>query len=111
MRRRNKETTRPMSIQAIRTEENLVTESVKRRTQSFSGGGCRPTRAWIFDKLNELFEYVYVPLTQPNYHEFHLDWSVPNEHGLSRAIFIASREKMDNNLLSPTLVNCQIRHE
>ena len=92
-------------------EENFVKEDTKRSTQSYSGKGCRPTRDWIFGKLEELFEYVYVPLTQPNYGEFQLDWTQPNEQNISRAIFIGSREKMNNDLLCPSLIDVQRRHE
>jgi hypothetical protein len=94
-------------------EINITKEDKDNLTQSYSGKGCRPTRVWLFEKLRELFEYVYVPKTQPNHEEFPLDWTNPAKHGnrLSRAVFIASRESIDNPILSPTLLDRQIRHE
>jgi hypothetical protein len=94
-------------------EINIVKEDETSLTQSYSGKGCRPTRIWLFDKLKELFEFVYVPKTQPNHEEFPLDWTNPQKHGnrLSRAVFIASRERIDNPILSSSLLDHQIRHE
>jgi hypothetical protein len=90
----------------------LVTESQSDLTQAYSGTGCRQTRPWLFEKLKGLFEYVYLPKTQPNHEEFPLDWTAPEKHrvSLSRAIFIASREKIDNEILTPSLIYHQTRH-
>ena len=97
----------------VKKEINIVTEDIKNPTQAFAGKGCRPTRIWLFDKLKELFEYVYVPVTQPNHEEFPIDWTAPEKHhhNLSRAIFIASRRKIDNSILVPSLIDLQVRHE
>ena len=94
-------------------EINLVKEDENSLTQSYSGKGCRPTRIWLFEKLRELYGFVYVPRTQPNHEEFPLDWTNPEKHGnrLSRAVFIASRERIDNPILSSSLLDHQIRHE
>ena len=91
---------------------NTVKENKKNPTQAYSGTGCRPTRFWVMEQLKRLFEYVYIPQTQPNHEEFPLDWLHPEKHGAphSRAIFIASREKIDNDLLSPSLMDYQARH-
>jgi Methyltransferase domain len=91
---------------------NLIAENQVSPTQAFSGTGCRPTRTWIFDKLKENFEYVYVPLTQPNHEEFPLDWNAPNNHStsLSRAVFVASRKELNNSILVRELIMEQIRH-
>jgi hypothetical protein len=91
---------------------NTLLEDQESPTQSFSGTGCRPTRIWIYEKLRELFEYVYIPKTQPNHEEFPLDWSHPELHQslLSRSIFIASREMIINDLLATSLIDHQIRH-
>ncbi len=91
---------------------NIVGEDIANRTQAFSGRGCRPTRPWLFDKLKSLFAHVYVPKTQPNHDEFPLDWSAPEKHQneLSRAVFIASRAPIDNDMLVPSLVQQQVRH-
>jgi len=70
-----------------------------------SGRGCRPTRPWLFDTLHRLFAHVYVPRTQPAHPEFPLDWTAPNEHKAphQRAVFIAARAPIDNELLSTSL--------
>jgi hypothetical protein len=82
-------------------------------TQACSGVGCRPTRPWLFRKLQGLFEFVYLPKTQPNHEEFPIDWTAPEKHHGSfvRAVFIASREKLDNPMLTPSLIDKQTRHE
>jgi hypothetical protein len=94
-------------------ETNIVKEDQYNPTQASSGFGCRPTRPWLFKKLKMLFEYVYLPKTQPNHEEFPLDWTAPEKHhaSLQRAIFIASREKLANESLTLSLINIQTRHE
>lgn len=90
---------------------NPVKEIQTNPTQAFSGVGCRPTRRWIFSRLQNHFDYVYIPRTQPNHEEFPLDWSHPEKHqGLSRSIFIASRTKLDNEILTDELIQHQVRH-
>lgn len=95
-----------------RSEINPVKEDAARFTQANSGTGCRPTRIWLFEYLKSLFEFVYIPSTQPNHEEFPLDWTNPAAHaaGLSRCVFIASRDSIENPLLSPSLLDRQIRH-
>jgi len=68
-------------------------------SQSYHGGACRPTRPWIFQRLRELFEHVYIPATQPSHEEFPLDWDAAPPQGFSRAVFIASRKPLQNPLL------------
>jgi SAM-dependent methyltransferase len=53
---------------------NEINEARSDPTQSFRGGGCRPTRPWIMSQLRALFPHVYVPRTQPAHEEFPLDW-------------------------------------
>jgi len=90
----------------------LLEEDKEKLTESFSGAGCRPTRPWVFSQLKKHFEYVYIPKTQPNHEEFPLDWTSSEEHqGLSRAIFIASRSILTNEMLTTELLNHQSRHE
>lgn len=91
---------------------NLVTEDIDSPSQSVSGLGCRPTRPWIFNRLSSLFEYVYIPRTQPNHHEFPLDWTDPDRHSpnLQRAVFIASKHRLDNPILTTELLDTQVRH-
>ena len=94
-------------------EINLKREPQGNLTQAYSGTGCRPTRAWLFKELQGLFEYVYLPKTQPNHEEFPLDWTAPEKHqsSLQRAIFIASCERLENETLTPYLITEQTRHE
>lgn len=92
---------------------NPVDELQHDFTQAWSGTGCRPTRLWLFRQLQRLFEHVYIPRTQPNHEEFPIDWTAPEKHKsyLMRAVFIASRAKLENPLLSSELVEQQARHE
>lgn len=94
-------------------EIHIISEEQNNPTEAFSGTGCRPTRLWLFNRLQALFEYVYIPRTQPNHEEFPIDWSAPEKHraNLKRAIFIASRERLENEMLTPNLINKQTRHE
>lgn len=93
-------------------EINLTAEKQSDPTQAYFGTGCRPTRPWLFTELQDLFEYVYLPKTQPCHEEFPLDWTAPQQHKapLQRAIFVASREPLDNETLTPRLVSQQARH-
>jgi hypothetical protein len=93
--------------------ENPMPEPQEDPTQSFSGTGCRPTRAWILDQLQSHFDHVYLPLTQPWHEEFPLDWNAPEAHAatLQRAVFIASRKRLSNNgILLTALPARQTRH-
>lgn len=94
-------------------EINLLAEVQSHPTQACSGTGCRPTRAWLFRELRGLFEYVYLPTTQPCHEEFPLDWTAPDKHQapLQRAVFIATRERLENPALTSALVLRQTRHE
>lgn len=94
-------------------DNRRVVEDGDGATEAYSGIGCRPTRSWLFGKLRELFEYVYIPRTQPNHEEFPIDWTDPAKHRMDifkRAIFVASRERIDNDMLVPTLLDRQTRH-
>ena len=94
-------------------ERNIIKEPQSDPTQAYSGKGCRPTRAWLFSRLQRLFEYAYLPKTQPNHEDFPIDWNPsgkqqPDSQG---AIFIASRDRIENELLTQSLINKQKRHE
>ncbi len=78
-------------------------------SQSFSGVGCRPDRAWLFAELRKHFPYVYTPVTQPNHPQYPIDWSVPLKSGNNRSVFIASREPLQNPLLTTELPLRQCR--
>lgn len=83
-------------------EINLCTEKSFDPSQARSGTGCRPGRSWIFNKLKSSFQYVYMPTTQPWHEEFPIDWSTSapeNMNSLWRAVFIASRYPIVNDLL------------
>jgi len=88
---------------------NPVPERAHVPTQSVSGVGCRPTRPWLFKRLSALFQHVYVPRTQPAHEDFPLDWNapppVPRE---ARAVFIASRQLLDNPMLLDHLPDRQV---
>ncbi len=92
---------------------NPVQEVKRDPTQAYHGEGCRPTRTWIYNKLKELFEHVYVPTTQPNHGEYPLGWDTPEVHtaALQRAIFIASRYPIMSEILRASLPVKQVRHE
>lgn len=87
---------------------NVCDENAEMFSQSVSGKGCRPGREWLFLELKKLFQYVYVPTTQPDHFEFPSNWdmeTVPNN--LSRAIFIASKFVIGNELLCDYLPSHQ----
>lgn len=94
---------------------NPVSEDRLHSSQSFSGTGCRPSRAWVFAQLQREFPHVYCTKTQPNHEDFPLDWNAPEKHrseyGNIRAVFVASRSPLANELLSSTLCDVQVRHE
>jgi len=94
-------------------EMHLASEDGADLTQALSGTGCRPTKPWLFERLRALFEYVYCPKTQPNHDEFPLDWTDSKKHRATRqrSVFIASRTAINNNILSPSLLDFQVRHD
>ncbi|MET3580140.1 SAM-dependent methyltransferase [Mesorhizobium robiniae] len=93
-------------------EEKLVAvkEQKDMASQSFSGAGTRPTRAWLYHRLNKLFAHVYVPVFQPYHEEFPTDWMRKDMwQSHARAIFIASRQPISNPLLLDFLPSHQTR--
>jgi hypothetical protein len=89
---------------------NPVSEPVRSPSQATSGVGCRPTRPWVKAELSRHFDHVYLTVTQPWHEEFPLDWSLPAEDGrLTRAVFVASREPLDNPLLTEEIPMVQRR--
>jgi FkbM family methyltransferase len=79
---------------------NPCREKASVPSQAISGWGCRPTRSWIYNQLKQHFEFIYLPVTQPNHEEFPIDWlTPPQEEKLTRSVFIASRTRLDNPLL------------
>ncbi|MFC3725786.1 class I SAM-dependent methyltransferase [Neoaquamicrobium sediminum] len=93
-------------------DDKLVSVAEKKElaSQSFSGTGSRPTRAWIYNRLNKLFSHVYVPAFQPYHEEFPTDWTHKEGWGShARAIFVASREAISNPFLLDFLPPRQMR--
>ena len=95
-------------------EEELInpcTEPAESPSQAVSGQGCRPTRKWVYNQLKQYFDFVYMPITQPHHEEFPIDWaSPPTTEILTRAVFIASRKKLNNQLLTENIPLKQKRH-
>jgi SAM-dependent methyltransferase len=69
--------------------------------QSLDGRGCHPARDWLWDRLRELFPFVYAPITQPDHEEYSLHW--PATAGRARAVFVASRDKLSLSALTDNL--------
>ncbi|MBA2742297.1 MAG: class I SAM-dependent methyltransferase [Actinobacteria bacterium] len=89
---------------------DIAEEDSSNPSQALSGIGCRPTRLWVHRRLSELFHCVYMPRTQPWHPEFPIDWTTPDRVGeLTRAIFIASRTPLRNQLLTPRIQQHQER--
>ena len=91
---------------------NPIAELAENPTQALDGHGCRPTRPWIYARLKEHFEHVYLPRTQPHHGNFPIDWTAPppsQRDAMTRAIFIASRQPLDNPLLTEELLAKQVR--
>ena len=91
---------------------NHTSEDRRNPSQALSGTGCRPTRPWMVRELKKHFEFVYLPLSQPNHEEFPIDWSRPERHAaaLSRAVFVASHSPIESPMLSSDLTSQQVRH-
>jgi ubiquinone/menaquinone biosynthesis C-methylase UbiE len=90
---------------------NLCSENRLDPSQAIGGTGCRPTRKWIYDQLKQYFDYVYLPITQPCHEEFPTDWYSPSSHksSFARAVFIASRAVINNELLTEEMPMIQKR--
>lgn len=82
-------------------EIHPVVEDPGNPTWAFSGGACRPTRPWIYNRLKRHFAHVYMPRTQPNHPQFILEWEGKerDDKVLTRSVFVASRHALDNPLL------------
>jgi len=79
---------------------DYLNEDAADLTNSVSGRGCLPSRRWVYNRLSELFDYVYVPLTQPAHDQFRLDWRRREPpQGRHRAVFVAARRQLVNSVL------------
>jgi hypothetical protein len=97
---------------SFRDDESVdfVEEPASSPSHAVSGLGCRPRRLWVHRRLSELFPHVYLPTTQPCHPEFPIDWTVPPGPGeLTRAIFVASRTRLRNRLLTKRIRQRQAR--
>ncbi|MEM9284262.1 MAG: FkbM family methyltransferase [Pseudomonadota bacterium] len=82
-------------------------------SQAISGRGCRPTRAWVFDKLKEHFPCVYQPSYQPVHDQFPTEWeskSAKPSHRV-RTTFVASRRPLRAGSLFPYVLQRQTRRK
>lgn len=82
-----------------------VREPAWKLDQAVGGWGCRPARDWLWDKLGNLYEYVYLTRTQPRHPWFPLRW--PNDNEFARCVFVASQQALGLPTLSPTLLEVQ----
>ncbi|MBL8764762.1 MAG: methyltransferase domain-containing protein [Phycisphaerae bacterium] len=74
---------------------------------SLHGRGCRPTRAWMWARLRERFEHVYVPRVQPRHETFPVEWNQGRTDGVQRAVFVAARAPIVNPWLASELLPVQ----
>ena len=94
--------------QAINKCEELAENPI----QSIDGGGCRPTRKWVYLELSKTYPFVYTVKTQPDHSEFPLVWDGhESDSGLKRAIFVASKERLLNPILVEGLVEKHDRYK
>ena len=86
-------------VELLRVEEEPGPE------YAASGHGCRPTRPWLRRELAKNLPYVYCTVTQPWHEEFPLDWSDSELQArpLIRSVFVASRSRLDNPMLTESL--------
>lgn len=98
-------------VRADHTEPaGTVDEPIEDFTQSSTGRGNRPARAWVLEALGRSFPFVYQTRTQPNHPEFPVDWrDLTYAPPLTRAVFVASRQALDLPSLSPNLLDVQQR--
>lgn len=90
---------------------DIVPEVQTMPSQSYSGHGSRPTRAWVRARLREHFPHVYLTTTQPWHEEFPVDWPAAlGSRVPTRAVFVASRTPLDNPVLTEEIPARQTRH-
>ena len=66
--------------------------------QSITRQGCRPSRSWVLDRLQNHWGHGYITATQPDHAEFLLDWTTHTVAN-TRAVFVGSRTQLKNPLL------------
>jgi predicted O-methyltransferase YrrM len=87
---------------------NSVKENSETKNQSYSGGGCRPARDWIFQELKKYYSHVYISKFQPNHPDYPLRWPALAENlNNTRAVFIGSKNPLGKSSLSLDLLRIQ----
>jgi hypothetical protein len=89
-------------------DDSLLTDHEDRlgvRDLSLDGRGCRPARDWFLHELKQHFGFAYLTRTQPNDRTFKTHW--PAKFQNPRAIFVASKTRLDLPTLSETLLTEQ----
>jgi len=71
--------------------------------QGLRGNAFSPARNWVMTELAKHFPYVYVSRQQPNYNQFPTRWPTRPDYW-KRAVFVASRNKLELPTLSTTLL-------
>ena len=77
--------------------------------QAVQGIGCRPTRAWVMDKLRLHFGHAYSARAQPDHPDFQTDWKLPETSVNYRAVFVGSKVPLDLPALTAELPQRQAR--
>lgn len=90
-------------------ESLVVGHDPRGNDQSTAGLSCRPSRLWIIEKLKQYFGHGYISTTQPNHHEFPMNWDNPG-HKNTRAVFVGSKIELQNVLLSDKPLQMQQVH-
>jgi 2-polyprenyl-3-methyl-5-hydroxy-6-metoxy-1,4-benzoquinol methylase len=91
-------------------DEVLLVRDVDAANQAISGFGCRPTRLWVLSRLKALFGHAYIPLTQPNFVDFPLDWNLTPTQLMHRSTFVASRAPLALPMLGEEVPMVQQRY-
>jgi 2-polyprenyl-3-methyl-5-hydroxy-6-metoxy-1,4-benzoquinol methylase len=78
--------------------------------QATSGIGCRPTRAWVMERLRQYFGHAFHSKTQPAHSDFPTDWDFPETRLLYRAVFVGSRQPLQAPGLTTEIPRKQARH-
>lgn len=90
---------------------NFVDEDQVAIDQALKGTGCRPARDWVYIQLRQHFNYVYITKTQPDHHDFPLQWPVSNCQHNTRSVFIASHIKLNIPTLHAGIPPFQTRYQ
>lgn len=74
--------------------QNPIGEDSAAIDQALHGWGCRPGRDWVWSRLKEHFEFVYIPRYQPRHSDYSGKWPHPSPGGLNRFVLVASRQRI-----------------